>query len=57
MLLCGTKLLRHCNLHKHSDMINASIDKVLQEGKTRTKDIGGQSTTTDFTLAVIKNLK
>lgn len=41
MLLCGTKLLRHINLPKYS--------------KVRTKDIGGQSTTQDFTKAVIYN--
>lgn len=56
MLLCGTKLLRHINLPKYSDIIQSAIIKVLHDGKVRTKDIGGQSTTQDFTKAVIYNL-
>lgn len=57
MLLCGTKLLRHVNLHNYSDMITGAITHVLKEGKVRTKDMGGQNTTTEFTSAVIANLK
>lgn len=57
MLLCGAKLLRHINLQTYSDMITNAINKVLIEGKFRTKDLGGQSTTTDFTYAVIDHLK
>jgi len=50
-------LLRHVNLQSYSDMITSAINKVLLEGKFRTKDLGGQSTTTDFTYAVIDHLK
>lgn len=57
MLLCGAKLLRHVNLQSYSDMITNAINKVLLDGKFRTKDLGGQSTTTDFTYAVIDHLK
>lgn len=56
MLLCGAKLLRHINLHSYSDVIVNAITKVLEQGKVRTKDLGGQSTTQDFTKAVIYNL-
>lgn len=56
MLLCGTKLLRHINLPKYSDIIQSALVKVLEDGKVKTKDIGGQSTTQDFTKAVIYNL-
>lgn len=57
MLLCSSKLLRHVNLHSYSDMITNAINRVLKAGKIRTKDLGGQNTTNEFTLAVIANLK
>lgn len=56
MLLCGAKLLRHINLPSYSEIIQNSINRVLKDGKIRTKDLGGQSTTLDFTRAVIANL-
>lgn len=56
MLLCAAKLLRHINLANYGEMIRNSVNKVLLDGKIRTKDIGGQSNTTEFTHAVIHNL-
>ncbi|CAG5013846.1 unnamed protein product [Parnassius apollo] len=56
MLLCSANLLAHVNLHSYSKMIKNAINKVLQDGKVRTKDLGGQSTTLDFTHAVIHSL-
>lgn len=56
MFLCGTKMLRHINLPTYSDMINNALHRVLKDGKIRTKDLGGQSTTQDFTRAVIANI-
>lgn len=56
MLLCGTKMLRHVNLGSYAEKINAAIDKVLKDGKVRTKDIGGQSSTSEYTYAIINNL-
>ncbi|KAH9643180.1 hypothetical protein HF086_010632 [Spodoptera exigua] len=53
MLLCSANLLAHVNLHPYSRMIKNAINKVLTDGKVRTKDLGGQSTTKDFTNAVI----
>lgn len=57
MLLCATKLLRHVNLQNHSDQIVNAVHAVLLQGKVRTKDLGGQSTTNEFTYAVIANLR
>lgn len=57
MLLCSAKLLRHVNLASYSDVITTAVSRVLKAGKVRTKDLGGQSTTTEFTYAVIDNLK
>ncbi|XP_063629900.1 probable isocitrate dehydrogenase [NAD] subunit beta, mitochondrial [Cydia splendana] len=53
MLLCSANLLAHVNLHSYSKMIKNAINKVLVDGKVRTKDLGGQSTTKDFTYAII----
>ncbi|XP_063369215.1 probable isocitrate dehydrogenase [NAD] subunit beta, mitochondrial [Cydia amplana] len=56
MLLCSANLLAHVNLHSYSKMIKNAINKVLVDGKVRTKDLGGQSTTKDFTYAIIHSL-
>ncbi|XP_048001401.1 isocitrate dehydrogenase [NAD] subunit beta, mitochondrial isoform X2 [Leguminivora glycinivorella] len=56
MLLCSANLLAHVNLHSYSKMIKNAINKVLMDGKVRTKDLGGQSTTKDFTYAIIHSL-
>ncbi|XP_026498846.2 isocitrate dehydrogenase [NAD] subunit beta, mitochondrial isoform X1 [Vanessa tameamea] len=53
MLLCSANLLAHVNLNSYSKMIKNALNKVLTDGKVRTKDLGGQSTTKDFTYAVI----
>lgn len=57
MLLCAVKLLRHINLEHYSTQIATAINHVLKQGKVRTKDLGGQSTTIDFTHAIIANLR
>lgn len=57
MLLCAAKLLAHVNLHAYSQMVRNAVNKVLSDGKVRTKDIGGQSSTQEFTYAVIGNMK
>lgn len=56
MLLCSAKLLNHVNLASYGMMIRQAVDKVLNDGKVRTKDLGGQSSTQEFTYAVIANL-
>lgn len=57
MLLCSAKLLNHVNLPAYGEMIRNAVNKVLHDGKVRTKDIGGQSNTQEFTYAVIYNLQ
>ncbi|XP_056630156.1 isocitrate dehydrogenase [NAD] subunit beta, mitochondrial [Diorhabda carinulata] len=57
MLLCASKMLRHVNLPVYGEMIRNAIEKVLKDGKVKTKDVGGQSTTQQFTYAVISNLE
>ncbi|GLH10004.1 Probable isocitrate dehydrogenase [NAD] subunit alpha, mitochondrial [Gryllus bimaculatus] len=57
MLLCGAKMLSHVNLQYYSDMIRNAISRVLKAGKVKTKDLGGQATTNEFTYAIINNLQ
>lgn len=57
MFLCSAKLLNHINLASYGNMIRNAVNKVLKDGKVRTKDIGGQSSTQEFTYAVMHNMK
>lgn len=57
MLLCSSSLLHHINLQSYSRMIRRAVEKVILDGKVRTKDMGGQSSTQEFTGAVIYNLE
>ncbi|KAH0558179.1 isocitrate dehydrogenase [NAD] subunit beta, mitochondrial [Cotesia glomerata] len=57
LILCGVKLLNHINLKRYAVQIREALNRVLNEGKVRTKDLGGQNSTTDFTQAVISALR
>jgi isocitrate dehydrogenase (NAD+) len=52
-IVCAAKMLHHVNLKDHARKLFRAIDKVIGEGKVRTKDIGGQSSTREFTHALI----
>lgn len=56
MLFCAVGMLRHANLVYYANIIAEAIENVLKEGKIRTRDLGGYSSTTDFTRAVIDHL-
>lgn len=56
MLLCAVKMLRHVNLHEHATKLEDAIMTVLSTGKSKTRDLGGYASTTDFTRAVISSL-
>lgn len=56
MLFCASKMLRHVNLHDHAHLVQTAVEKVIESGKVRTRDQGGYSSTSDFTMAVIENL-
>jgi len=56
MIMSATMMLRHMGLHSHANIIEGAVINVIREGKVRTTDMGGSSTTTDFTLAVIADL-
>ncbi|XP_054878879.1 isocitrate dehydrogenase [NAD] subunit beta, mitochondrial isoform X1 [Poeciliopsis prolifica] len=57
MLLSAANMLKHLNLEYHSQMVSDSVKKVIKQGKVRTRDLGGYSTTGDFVQAVVENLR
>jgi NAD-dependent isocitrate dehydrogenase len=56
MLLSAVSMLRHIEQLDVADRIENSVFKVLQEGKSKTRDLGGRASTDDYTRAVIANL-
>lgn len=56
LLLSGCMMLRLIGLYKHADRIQSATLGVIAEGKYRTGDLGGKSTTSDFTKAIIGKL-
>ena len=56
MILSATMMLRHLGLDTIANNIAAATFEVINEGKVRTADMGGSSSTSDFTGAIIKKL-
>ncbi|RCK62978.1 Isocitrate dehydrogenase [NAD] subunit 1, mitochondrial [Candida viswanathii] len=56
MILSSTMMLRHLGLNDYADKISKATHDVIAEGKVRTNDIGGTSSTTEFTEAIINKL-
>jgi isocitrate dehydrogenase (NAD+) len=57
LLLSGLMMLDHLGEHQASDRIRAALGRVLSEGRIRTRDLGGQATTTEFTDAICKEVE
>ncbi len=45
------------SLHDYADKIQNAIFHVLKEGKYITRDLGGHSSTTEYTEAIIESFK
>jgi isocitrate dehydrogenase (NAD+) len=56
LLLSAIMMLRHIGERAAGDRIEAALNKVLQEHRTLTRDLGGHATTTEFTDAIIAAL-
>lgn len=56
LLLSSVQMLRHLELHDKADQIQNAIVNTIAEGKHRTVDLGGTSSTSDFTKAVCDHL-
>ncbi|CAE6350496.1 unnamed protein product [Rhizoctonia solani] len=57
LLLSSLMMLRHMNLYDHAAKIEAAALGTIAEGKSITGDLGGKSTTKEFTQAIISKLK
>ncbi|MEP6914222.1 MAG: isocitrate/isopropylmalate family dehydrogenase [Acidobacteriota bacterium] len=57
LLLSGLMMLEHIGERPAAVSIRAALDHVLVEGATRTIDLGGQASTTEFTEAICRELE
>jgi isocitrate dehydrogenase (NAD+) len=57
LLLSSIMMLKHMRLNEQAANIEQAVFKTLAEGKALTGDLGGRATNTEYTKAVIANLK
>ncbi|KAL1959245.1 hypothetical protein VTO42DRAFT_2432 [Malbranchea cinnamomea] len=57
LILSGSMLLRHLGLDDHANRISKAVYDVIAEGKTRTRDMGGDASTHQFTRAVLDKME
>ena len=56
LLLSGIMMLHHINERDAATRIERALNKVIQERKSVTRDLGGNASTTEFTEAIIAAL-
>jgi isocitrate dehydrogenase (NAD+) len=56
MILSAAMMLRHLGERRRADAVEAAVDEVLREGRVRTPDLGGSSSTDDVAAAVADRL-
>ncbi|KAI9010515.1 hypothetical protein CLU79DRAFT_773374 [Phycomyces nitens] len=56
MLLSSVMMLRHLGLADYANTISNAVYNTVQSGHSNTRDMGGKSSTTEFTKAVIAAL-
>lgn len=56
LLLSSAMMLRHLRFPSFADRLETAVKRVIAEGKYRTKDLGGYSTTQEVVDAVIEVL-
>lgn len=56
LLLCAIEMLKYLNEFEIAKKVENAVYKTIKEGKVLTKDLGGNSTTTEFTKEIIRNL-
>jgi isocitrate dehydrogenase (NAD+) len=56
LLLSGCMMLDYMGLESHGRAIKTTIFKTLSNPASRTKDLGGEATTSEYTKALIDNL-
>ncbi|CAG8459124.1 4229_t:CDS:2 [Scutellospora calospora] len=56
LILSGVMMLHHLGLDDFANRIHNAVKQTIKRGSAKTPDMGGTSTTTNFTLSVISNL-
>jgi isocitrate dehydrogenase (NAD+) len=57
LILSATMMLRHLGLDDHATRISNAVYDVIADGKVRTKDMGGNNSTNEFTTAVLRKME
>ncbi len=57
LMLSSCMMLRHLGLDNYANAIAKAVYAVIAEGKVRTRDMGGNSTTHDMTKAVLDEIR
>src|SRR3954452_666689 len=57
LLLSALLMLDHLGEHQRAERIRGALTSVLQDGRVRTRDLGGTATTTEFTDAICKEVE
>ncbi|KAI5923209.1 isocitrate dehydrogenase subunit 1 [Camillea tinctor] len=57
LILSATMMLRHLGLDDHATRIAKAVYAVIAEGKSRTRDMGGESSTHEFTRAILDKME
>jgi tartrate dehydrogenase/decarboxylase/D-malate dehydrogenase len=55
--LSASMMLEHLGFEKEAKVVDRAVRKVLEDGRVRTADLGGKSTTHDVTRAVIEEAR
>jgi len=50
-------MLRHLGLETEADRASAALRRVVSEGRSLTRDLGGDATTTEFTDAMVRAIE
>jgi len=57
LLLSALMMLDHIGERQRAERIRAALGRVLGEGRIRTKDLGGEASTTEFTEALCREVE
>lgn len=57
VLMSGVLMMEHMGEHAVARRVGGAIQKVLAEGKVRTRDLGGTATTDQFSDAIIRSVE
>ncbi|XP_017071787.1 uncharacterized protein LOC108108294 [Drosophila eugracilis] len=57
LLLSSVMMLHYIGLHEHADKIEQAVLKTIRDDNIRTVDLGGKAKCSEYTDALIKNLK